>query len=139
MNEAVSPSALQDFLAVVFYLCGGLGGAAGFAVAMRSLLRKPSSFSRPVEVEMVKDFATKQELQKVDDRVTALDESVDERFAAAARAGAESREKLYNRINIIDATTAALKREAELQSARQLQMDGKLDRILERQADSRKV
>lgn len=130
-----APTALKDFLAVVFYLCGGLGGAAGFAVAVRSLLRKPSAFPQPIVVEMAREFATKQELARVDDRVTDLAEKTDERFAQAARAGSESREKLYNRINIISSTTSALQREAELQSVRQAQMDTKLDRLLERLAD----
>lgn len=97
--------------------------------------KSKTEIQQPICVELEKEFATKTELQKVDDRVTALDESVDERFAAAAKAGSESREKLYAKINAIGESTAALKREAELQSARQAQMDSKIDRILERFAD----
>jgi len=73
--DSVSPSALQDFLAVVFYLCGGLGGAAGFAVAMRSLLRNPTSFPQPMLVELAKEFTPL-------DRTERLESEVRSGFAA---------------------------------------------------------
>jgi|GEM_PF-4859307 len=56
MTEAVPASALKDFLAVTFYLLGGLGSAAGLALAIRSLLRKPSPFPQPMLVELAKEF-----------------------------------------------------------------------------------
>jgi hypothetical protein len=97
--------------------------------------KSKTEIQQPLVVEMAKEFATKDELQKVDDRVTALDESVDERFEANAKASSASREKMYLSIRATEQATAALKREAELQSQRQLLMDQKLDRLLERFAD----
>jgi hypothetical protein len=97
--------------------------------------KSKTEIQQPLRVEWEKEFATKSELQRVDERVTQLDESVDERFAAAAKAGSDSREKLYTKLNTISETTAALKREAELQSVRQVQIESKLDRLNERFAD----
>lgn len=120
------------------FAVGGIAVIASIVSIWSALWgRRRTEVQQPLEVAHAKEFATKHELQRVDQRVTDLDKSVDDRFAAAAHAGSESREKMYLSIRKLEQSTAALERSAELQSAQQVQMDNKLDRLLERFADQK--
>jgi len=93
----------------------------------------PVSISpNPLQVQEAVQFTPLAAHEQLTERVEGIRQEVQDRFAEAARASAESRGRIYDLIRENNTKTAGLQAKVEELSPRIVQLDGKIDRILER-------
>lgn len=70
---------LGQWMMIFFYLSGAIGAVIGCAVGVKKLRAREGN-PQPFEVREHKEYATKEELQKVDQRVHELDARIETNF-----------------------------------------------------------
>lgn len=94
-----APQGTENFLAIAFYLIGGVTAV----VLLFKTLKKPEAIEteiggQPIKVKFAAQFATKEELTALQDRVQRFEDSFEENFRLLTTQIREDNDGLHNRI-----------------------------------------
>ena len=107
---------------------------AAIVVALKHALDLWKAHLRPADPvpPLHKEFASRENLAELDDRLDALVADFERKAEENHRAYSASREKVYESVRALERGVAALQKESELLTQRLHHLDSKLDRLIER-------
>jgi hypothetical protein len=130
----ITSAQVGDFLAIGFYLIGGLTSCVGLWV----MLRKPAATetaltNQPITVRAEAEFASKDEHEGLRAEFADFRDEIRAAFDEAGHTSRQSREKIYNELRRLAELMSSNTTKTELTHHRVETLDAKIDRLRDRQ------